>query len=112
MQNQKIDEVEFRKAVHDTFSKIQTQFDEIDPDLAECVFANGTLSITFKDKSKLILSTQSAVKQLWCVDSKTSTAYHFNLVSHTPNEQKWFDDKTNSLELFSYLNDLIKNRIK
>jgi iron donor protein CyaY len=60
----------------------------------------GSLTITFSDRSRCILSTQPSVQQLWLALASRGTAYHFN---YDQVSGKWFDDKGKNVELMSFL---------
>lgn len=95
-----MEEKEYREIVAKVFKKIENGFDSVDPDLAECVFSQGALVITFADRSKLILSQQPSVRQVWLAAAAKGIAYHFNF---NPSAQTWNDDKGLGIELMSFV---------
>ena len=93
-------EAEFRKKIHDTLARVEKAFEEVDPDVAECEQSQGSLTITFTDQSRCILSAQPSVRQLWLALASRGTAYHFNW---DEKESNWKDDKGLGIELFKFL---------
>jgi CyaY protein len=93
-------ESDYRKRIQATFNRVEKALENVDPDLAECEQAAGTLAITLRDRSKCILSAQPSVQQLWLALAARGTAYHFNFdqISET-----WIDDKGRGIELISFL---------
>ncbi len=98
-------ETAFRKRIQDLFQKIETAFEQVDPDLVECEQTLGSLVITLADQSKCILSVQPSVRQLWLALASRGTAYHFNF---DENLGQWKDDKGKGVELISFLKNFIK----
>ena len=58
-------EPEFRKKIQQAFNAIEAALADVDPDTAECEQAQVTMTITFADRSRCILSAQPLVRQLW-----------------------------------------------
>jgi len=50
----------YRQLVDDAFRRIDAAFENVDPDLAESTFSQGTLTIVFREKQPLILSAPGA----------------------------------------------------
>ena len=99
-------EADYRKRVQEIFEDISARLEGVDPDLAECELAFGMLSITFADKTKLILSTQAAVRQIWA--AARGVAYHF---SYEQGVGEWLDDKGRPVELMAYVRKCIQDAI-
>ncbi len=88
----------------DGIEKVFTDAD-VDPDLAECVQSLGSMTVTFSDQSRCILSAQPSVRQLWLALASKGIAHHFNWDSAS---QKWMDDKGKGIELLSYLENVFQ----
>jgi iron donor protein CyaY len=99
-------EIEYRKKIQAVFHQVEKAFAEVDPDIAECENSMGALTITFADQARCILSAQPSVFQLWLALASRGTAYHFNLDAKS---EKWIDDKGRNIELFSFLEGLMKD---
>jgi CyaY protein len=95
----------YRKRIQDAFDRVEKSFENVDPDIAECEQAQGSLTITFSDGARCILSAQPSVRQLWLALASRGTAYHFNF---DEDSGKWVDDKGRSVELISFLNGFLK----
>jgi iron donor protein CyaY len=98
-------ELDFRKRSEDAFVRIQRPFDAVDPDVVECERALGSMTLTFADGSRCILSTQPSVCQLWLAIAARATAYHFQWDSAA---QAWMDDKGRGVELYGCLSQFLK----
>jgi CyaY protein len=100
-----MNEQEYRQKVHATLERIEQAFTDVDPDLAECEQSLGSLTITSADRSRLILSTQPSVRQMWLALAAQGIAHHFN---YDAGKQHWIDDKGKGIELLSFLKDYFK----
>lgn len=98
-----MNEVEYRARMQETLDRIERAFENVDPDVAECEQALGSMTITFADKTRCILSAQPSVRQLWLALAARGTAYHFNW-----DGSRWIDDKGKGVELLSFLQDFIR----
>jgi iron donor protein CyaY len=97
-------EADYRKRVQETFDEVAAEFEDVDPDLAECELAFGVLTISFPDRTKIILSAQPSVRQLWIALASRGTAYHF---SYDSQLQQWRDDKGRDIEVKSLLQKVL-----
>ena len=97
-----MEEKEYRELVKKAFDQIGNAFDDVDPDLAEYTFSQGAITVQFADQSKLILSQQPSVRQIWLAAASKGVAHHFNFV-----QEKWMDDKAQGIELFGYIKSLV-----
>ncbi len=93
-------ETEFRKELQKTFERVEKAFAEVDPDMAECEQSGGALSVKLADRSRVILSGQPSVRQLWLALASRGTAVHFDF---DRSRGLWVDDKGQGLELLAYL---------
>lgn len=98
-----MDDVEYRKKASGLFENITRHFDDIDPDVAEAEYAQGTLSILAGGK-KIILSLQPPVQQIWLAVAAQGVAVHF---SWNAEKQQWLDDKDRGLELLFFLEQVL-----
>lgn len=100
-------ESEFRIHVQQVYSKIEESLESVDPDLAECESSLGSLTISFPDHSRCILSVQPSVRQLWLAVAARGVAYHFNF---DPGSSLWKDDKGQGVELFAFLEEFLREK--
>ena len=98
-------EAVYRKRVEEVFSHVERALRDVDPDLVECELAQGTLTLTFSDQSRCILSTQPSVEQIWLALASRGMAYHFN---YDAKKNSWWDDKGKGVELFSFLMNYLR----
>lgn len=91
-----IDEKLYRQLLDDVFDRIDAAFEPADPDLAESSVGQGSLTITFRGKERLIVSPQTPVRQVWV--AFRDRAWHFDL---DPATQRWLDDRGRGVELFA-----------
>jgi CyaY protein len=100
-----VEEKAYRSLVADAFNRIEKAFENVDPDSAECENASGAISITLSDRSKIVVSPQPHVRQIWLAVASQGKAYHFDFDS---DSNQWIDDKTHSLELFGQIGQAVK----
>lgn len=99
-----LDEKEYRGLVAEAYRQLERAFDAVDPDLAEFELSQGAVSIQFANRTKLILSTQPSVRQLWLAAASKGIAYHFDF---DPESKSWLDDKGKGLELLATVKALV-----
>lgn len=102
-----MDETEYRSLLKLTFDKIEHALMDVDPDLVETTSQFGVLTLVFGDQSKLILSAQPSVRQLWLAYAAKGVAHHFN---YDDAQKKWLDDKGKGLEVVSYLKTILSQQ--
>jgi CyaY protein len=100
-----LSEQDYRAKLQATFDRIASGFEDVDPDVAECEQALGSLTITLADRSRCILSAQPSVRQLWLALAAKGTAHHFNW---DDSRQAWIDDKGKGFEVVSFLRDYFR----
>jgi CyaY protein len=88
------DASEYRLAVDALLSRLDAAFADVDPDLAESEYAQGTLVVTFRQAHKLIVSLQPPVQQIWA--AFRDRAWHF---SFDEASGRWLDDRGQGIEL-------------
>ena len=91
-----MDEKTYRHLLDDTFARVDRAFEGVDPDLAEVSVAQGTLTITFFEKQRLMLTPQPSPRQLWA--AFRDRAWHFDW-----NEARaaWLDDRGLGIDLLT-----------
>jgi CyaY protein len=89
-----MDASEYRLAVDALLARLDAAFADVDPDLAESEYAQGTLVVTFRQTQKLIISPQSPVRQIWA--AFRDRAWHF---SFDAPSGRWLDDRGEGSEL-------------
>lgn len=95
---------EYRKRIQDLFDRIQNALEGVDPDLIECEQVLGSMTLTFSDGARCILSAQPSVRQLWLALARDGTAHHFNFDSQL---SQWKDDKGKGIEIVQFLEDYL-----
>ena len=93
----------YRKRVDEVLGRLDKGFENVDPDLAESDFSQGTLVSTFKQAHKLILSAQAPLRQIWA--AFRDRAWHFRLDS---TSERWLDDRGQDVELFALVESLVR----
>jgi CyaY protein len=93
----------YRQRVDEVLGRLDKGFENVDPDLAESDFSQGTLVITFRQAHKLILSPQAPLRQIWA--AFRNRAWHFVLDSASG---RWLDDRGQGIELFALITDLAR----
>lgn len=97
------DESLYRRLVDETFQMIDEAFEDVDPDVVESSFGQGTLTLLFADGKRCILSPQAPVRQIWVAFK--DRAWHMNLDEATGH---WVDDRGQRLELFKLVEDITR----
>jgi len=87
-------ESEYRQRVDELLARLDTAFADVDPDLAESEYGQGTLVVTFCQRHKLIVSPQAPLRQIWA--AFRDRAWHFRLDEASG---RWRDDKGQGQEL-------------
>jgi CyaY protein len=98
-----MEEKQYRQLVDDAFRRIDAAFENVDPDLAESTFSQGTLTIVFREKQELVLSPQAPTHQIWV--AFRDRAWHFGLRS---DGDGWVDDRGQGIDLFALIADLAR----
>jgi iron-sulfur cluster assembly protein CyaY len=101
---QSMSESDFRRLAKTAYDRIESRFDDVDPDEVECEVAQGALTLTMADGARWVLSQQPPVRQLWLAVASKGRAYHFD---YDTASGRWLDDKGEGVELLSYLQGLL-----
>jgi CyaY protein len=99
-----MDEKMYRARVSEAFGRIEKGFEKVDPDLAECENVAGALTITLRNRSKVIVSPQPSVRQIWLAVAAEARAYHFNFDN---DSGRWLDDRGTGHELFTQISEAV-----
>lgn len=100
-----MNEQEYRKKVQTILDRVERAFADVDPDVAECDQALGSLTLTSADRSRLIISSQPSVRQIWLALAARGIAHHFD---YQPEKDRWMDDKGKNIELLAFLKQYFK----
>ncbi|MES1205311.1 MAG: iron donor protein CyaY [Pseudomonadota bacterium] len=98
-----LDEPTYRRLLDDTLARIDSAFDDVDPDLAESNLSQGALTITMRGKHRLILSPQPSPRQLWL--AFRDRAWHFDWHA---DRGAWLDDRGQNIEALTLITELTK----
>jgi CyaY protein len=98
-----MDEGSYRRQLDETFKVIDAAFENVDPDVAESVYGQGTLTIVFADGRRCILSPQAPVRQLWVAFK--DRAWHLDLDAPSA---RWLDDRGQGIELYTLITDITR----
>jgi iron donor protein CyaY len=93
-----LDEKRYRQLLDDAYARVDRAFEDADPDLAEVSISQGTLTITYLEKHRLMLTPQPSPRQLWV--AFRDRAWHFDW---DEAKQSWMDDRGQGVELFSLI---------
>jgi iron donor protein CyaY len=93
-----MDEKRYRHLLDETFARVDRAFEAIDPDVAEVSISQGSLTIAFFEKQRLMLTPQPSPRQLWV--AFRDRAWHFDW-----NEARgaWLDDRGQGIELLALI---------
>jgi CyaY protein len=101
-----MEEKVYRQLVDQAFRAIDAAFESADPDLAESMDHQGTLTIVYQGKLRFILSPQAPVRQIWA--AFRDRAWHFNLDAATG---RWMDDRGQGIELYGLVEQLTRDTV-
>lgn len=99
----------YRQRIQQTYDAIEKALDAVDPDLVECEQSLGSMTLTFADGSRCILSAQPSVQQLWVALASLGTAHHFNF---DESARRWNDDKGKGIEVVSLVQKLVNDKTR
>lgn len=95
-----LDEKRYRQLLDDTYARIDKSFDDVDPDAAEVTNGQGTLTIMFLGKHRLMLTPQPSPRQLWV--AFRDRAWHFDW---DDARRTWLDDRGQGVDLFALVEE-------
>jgi len=101
-----MDEKTYRKLLDEIYTRVDEAFADVDPDLAEVLVAQGSLTVTFKEKLKLMLTPQPAVRQLWV--AFRDRAWHFDWDAA---KEAWMDDRGLGIEVRKLVEDTTRDTV-
>ena len=93
-----LDEKRYRQLLDDAYARVDRAFEDVDPDVAEVSISQGTLTITFFEKQRLMLTPQPSPRQLWV--AFRDRAWHFDW---DDAGQRWMDDRGQGIELYGLI---------
>jgi CyaY protein len=94
----------YRQGVDALLARLDAAFEDVDPDLAESEYAQGTLVVTFRQGPKLIVSPQAPLRQIWA--AFRDRAWHFDF---DEAGGRWLDDKGQGVELVALVARLARD---
>lgn len=95
-----IEEKEYRRLLDETFTRVDRAFEHVDPDLAEVTISQGSLTILYNEKVRLMLTPQPAVRQLWV--AFRDRAWHFDWDGA---RGAWMDDRGLGIDAVKLVED-------
>lgn len=98
-----MNEPAYRQRVDALLSRLDASFADVDPDLAESEYGQGTLVVTFHQTHKLIISPQAPLRQIWA--AFRDRAWHFNFDEES---SRWLDDKGQGVEIVELVEGLAR----
>jgi len=98
-----MNESAYYQRVDELLSRLDAAFENVDPDLAESEYAQGTLIITFEQAHKLIVSPQTPLRQIWA--AFRDRAWHFTL---DEARGRWVDNRGSNAEIVALVTDLAR----
>jgi CyaY protein len=93
-----LDEKRYRQLLDDAYSRVDRAFEDVDPDIAEVSISQGTLTITYLEKQRLMLTPQPSPRQLWV--AFRDRAWHFDWDDARGG---WMDDRGEGVELYGLI---------
>ena len=99
-----MDEKRYRHLLDDTYAIVDRAFESVDPDVAEVAISQGTLTITFLEKQRLMLTPQPSPRQLWV--AFRDRAWHFDW---DDARRSWLDDRGQGVDLFGLIESTTKD---
>lgn len=93
----------YRKIIDDTYDRVDRAFADVDPDLAEVTVAQGALTVLYNQKTKLMLTPQPSVRQLWV--AFRDRGWHFDWDA---DKAAWMDDRKLGIELHKLVEETTK----
>ena len=101
-----VDEKRYRQLAHETLRRVEALFDEVDVDEADAESSGDVITIRFRDGSRCVVNTQSAVHQIWLAGG--GRGYHF---AWDDARGAWMDDRGEGEELFAVLRRITEQTI-
>jgi CyaY protein len=98
-----IDESQYNQQISAVFNILMKASDHVDPDILESSTSGDMVALTAASGQKCIVSTQRAVRQIWVAGKGLGIHFSFD-----ESSQKWKDDKAQGLELYQFIQDVVK----
>src|SRR3954454_11615501 len=93
-----MDEKTYRHLLDESFARVDRAFEAVDPDVAEVSIGQGTLTITFFEKQRLMLTPQPSPRQLWVAFRDPALPFDWHDARGT-----WMDDRGQGVELYGLI---------
>ena len=93
-----LNEKRYRHLLDEAYARVDRAFEDVDPDVAEVSISQGTLTITFFEKQRLMLTPQPSPRQLWV--AFRDRAWHFDW---REGEGRWLDDRGQGVEVLALI---------
>ncbi len=100
-----IEEKVYRQLVDAAFDTIDAAFEKVDPDLAESVASQGTLTVIYQGRLRFIITPQPPVRQIWA--AFRDRAWHFDRDA----SGRWMDDRGQGIDLFRLVEQLTRDTV-
>ena len=98
-----MDDTRYSELADETFKRLESLLDGVDPDDVDVERSGHVLTLTFKDGKKAVINTQRPTHQIWL--AANARAWHFGWDDAT---KKWMDDKGQGVELFTRVTQIVK----
>jgi CyaY protein len=99
-----MDDTRYSQLADETFKRLETLLDGVDPDDVDVERSGHVLTLTFKDGKKAVINTQRPTHQIWL--AANARAWHFGW---DDTQSKWMDDKGQGVELFERVIAIVKD---
>ena len=100
-----LDEPTYLRLADEAFARIETGFEDVDPDVVDCERAGDVLTLTFANGKRCVVNTQRPVRQMWL--AANARAWHFGW---DEGSRRWLDDKGTGDELFAVLARVVRDQ--
>lgn len=98
-----IDEARYNQLVSSAFKKLLAAVDQVDPDTLDADSTGDMITLTAASGEKCIVNTQRATAQIWVAGKSQGIHFSYDEVSGS-----WRDDKGKGLELFAFVQDVVR----
>ena len=99
-----LDEKRYRHLLDEAYARVDRAFEDVDPDVAEVSISQGTLTITFFEKQRLMLTPQPSPRQLWV--AFRDRAWHFD---YDATKSRWMDDRGQGIEVCALIEETTRD---
>jgi CyaY protein len=103
---QMMEEKLYRQVLDETYARVDRAFEAVDPDLAEVTISQGALTVLYKEKLRLILTPQPAVRQLWVAFH--DRGWHFDWDA---SRGTWLDDRGLGVDVLALVEETTRDTV-